>query len=739
MATGYSFRHSPTGNPLKIEFDASPVSPKGAVEYEWHFGHGDAETHHRPNVTHEFPAPGSYEVTLVIKRPDGEEEGFMEQVTVAPTFTASPTSGDAPLQVDFKVEQPDSNLSYEWDFGDGSDPAFGTETQQTFEKAGDFNVTLIAKANDGTSRSFPQPIKVTGGNIMPKRLPIIFTDMKSREERERKRLENRLFELTQAKEKAPGKKLPPKLEEEIKTIEKLLGLSNVVDPLFVGVRDTLMTICEEDWPDHPDKFQHVDGKLPSQQTDPPDDDLKHHEKILAGVFGILGRDSKTPKQTPYGAGQPVIDPRFKRDVSIAQGEYVASKPLFLKVLAELIRQGEQDDGYRVRADLWVAVVRKLKSDSVGADDDHLGLKIRFALAKVQGASDGAPMSAIDIDLPDLEEQADVEIVVDNLHAMQALYYAASLEELKVFQVVDKLVELFQHGYLPLGKGFAGDGLYKYWKESIDRLSEIERRNLYARCFGFPGGAAEEGSPNREFESLWMRFISAVSSFVRQFEVNNLITRSIPLPVSQEQVRKSGRDLAANLSLHGYGIAYFAATELQQQIKEVIALLSSDDIKLAYGARDMWQVVDQVATLELGGARNSIRYRTMANAGAIIVRWLAKNHRDLLAIGTNVIDPAAVRDFNLRPDGVKATVDPTDYDLANACEQWLAVNGIPDQEIEDFAQPIESPFVTSRPVQMPAAVQDALSSVGIPMGIGRGHGVPQMNRVGPNGHGNGYGN
>ena len=45
---------------------------------------------------------------------------------------------------------------------------------------------------------------------------------------------------------------------------------------------------------------------------------------------------------------------------------------------------------------------------------------------------------------------------------------------------------------------------------------------------------------------------------------------------------------------------------------------------AYGARDMWQVIDQVATLELGGARNSARYRTLATCGAIITTWLAKN-------------------------------------------------------------------------------------------------------------------
>jgi len=34
---------------------------------------------------------------------------------------------------------------------------------------------------------------------------------------------------------------------------------------------------------------------------------------------------------------------------------------------------------------------------------------------------------------------------------------------------------------------------------------------------------------------------------------------------------------------------------------------------AYGRRDMWQVVDQVSTSELGGARNTTRSRTQSHA------------------------------------------------------------------------------------------------------------------------------
>ena len=57
-----------------------------------------------------------------------------------------------------------------------------------------------------------------------------------------------------------------------------------------------------------------------------------------------------------------------------------------------------------------------------------------------------------ITLPDLENEADVEIVRENLLATGAIYSAYLLEEARVFQVVDRIAELFVQGLLPLGRG-----------------------------------------------------------------------------------------------------------------------------------------------------------------------------------------------------------------------------------------------------------------------------------------------
>lgn len=517
----------------------------------------------------------------------------------------------------------------------------------------------------------------------------------------------------------------------------------VVDPLFSGVWDLTATPIAQLEPGIRDtmfqitgNYVHdidVSGEFPSQQPSgpggavtpvstggggaaaapalaaPTPKDLTAPEKQLAAVFGLMENDSLT---------DPKVE-RFVPGVSTSLGEYTASQALFDGVLNVMLSLGQTTDSTgapvrQVRADQWASVTRTLRGQGVQANDPLLALKVQTALAGEVGGGDGTPPSSIDIDLPDLEAQSDIEIQSDNLRAMQAIYFAAQLEDLKVFQVVDKLVELFQNGMLPLGKGNAGNTLYDYWKQSIKRMTETERRNLYSRTFGFPGGDATAGSPNREFNDLWLRFVSAVSSFARQVTVENLLRTNIPIPVSQQQVKKAARDLGANLSLHGYGIGYFAATELQNQIREIISLLSDSDIKTAYGARDMWQVIDQVASLELGGAKNSIRYRTMATSGAIIIRWLAEHAAVLVSTDQIIVlDVNQLRNLNsMRARGVKPTVAPTDRDLVDACDQWLAVTGTAEKNIEEYAQPVEAPNLTSRPIYVPQVARDLLESVGI---------------------------
>jgi hypothetical protein len=487
------------------------------------------------------------------------------------------------------------------------------------------------------------------------------------------------------------------------------------------------------------------GLFGSQQITPPRDELGVHELEIAFVCGLLELDNRT-------------DPahqRFVRNIAEAQGEYRQSVELF-KAAYGLFKQrsvvsvqsqidtgslnasvigcinpdesianrltatdrqvpGGADKLFALSARTLAQIVRRLVADRVTANDTWLTSRLEGAFNLLTGSTEGAPPSALEIDLPDLEEDVDIEIVKENLNAVQAIYFSYQLEEMRMYQVVERIVELFRQGLLPLSRGRVGDYLYKYYQKAAERITESERRDLYFRCFGAPGGNPNGGEPNRDFNELWLRFVSAVSSFARQLTVDRLLRTNVPMSVSQEQVRKAGRDLGANLSRNGFGIAYFAATEMQRSILEFRDVLTDPDLRNVFGARDMWQVIEIVNANYLGGAKNTHRFRTQSRAGAIVIRWIA-NHVQRLS---NMSGPVLMVDQIVNPQlrsmnaDHKATVDPSDWDLVQACEQWLAVGGVQDASVEQYSQPIESPIGGSRPIGgMPQMARDALESAGI---------------------------
>jgi hypothetical protein len=477
------------------------------------------------------------------------------------------------------------------------------------------------------------------------------------------------------------------------------------------------------------------GRAAPYQPDP-------NIELFGEVYGLMETDQVTPPAVtavsvtpaggaPYGVITDLTDPNlapFTKAFYAAVGEAKAT-PDLLKIVFPILRNAGTDPNDpnpnpNIKAYELAQVIRLLVQRGINTNQPNQYVRlVNEALDTIQNVGQDQQPSSIVIDLPDLDAVDDATIQPTNIRGLQPVYFAAMFEQLKVFQVVDKLVELFQNGILPIKLGNAGNFLYKYWKDTPNRISEAERRNFYARAFGIPGGD-DAGMPNREFNDLWIRFVSAVSSYIRQNQLDNLLKANIPGAVTQQQVRKSGRDLAANLSLYGYGMTYFAATDLQKQLKDVIDLLSDPEIRQAYGARDPWQVIDQVAQLELGGAVNSTRYRTMATTGVIIMAWLAKRAKRLYDSSfEDILDLNVIRYPVPAASGKKPSVDPTDADLVNACQQWLAVTGTEENQVEQYAQPRLSPPMTSKPIQIPSVARDVLESAGVslPMGMGTGNG------------------
>ena len=580
----------------------------------------------------------------------------------------------------------------------------------------------------------------TAGNTMNR---ILLVDLGERELKERQKLRARrqVLETIIDTAETSGGPNPAQLDE-LTVIVKTLGNDIVADPFY---RKVAATYAQKSWDELADDddsdFVHKYGLIGTQRT--PQNFLDHlepGEREIVGICGLLQLDGVNDA-TRRG---------FVQKVSAAQGEYRECRALFdaafellstkypvtlkSQVQARLIdddiygcimpggdpaerkANNEKDPGpadkvFVLSGRNVAAVVRKLAADSVSANDPWLSSRIENTYEMQSGVVGGAPPSSMDIPLPDLEEATDGEIVRENLDAAQAIYFAYQLEEARMPQVVERIVELFRAGLLPLSYGKTGDYLYGYYKKASERITEGERRDLYMRAFGAPGGDPSINQPNREFNDLWWRFVSSVSSFGRQLTVDRMFRSQIPLSVSQEQVRKAARDLAASLSRNCYGIAYQFSKELKTLIIEYRDLLSDQEIRTSFGARDMWQVMDQVNANYLGGTRNSHRFRTQAKCGAIVIAWLARNHQRLTNRLGEVISTNALTNPQLRGSD-RPMEDPTDWDLLQACEQLIAVGGIGDQRVEDFSQPVESPTITSRPIDMPQIARDVLDSAGI---------------------------
>ncbi|RQS14932.1 hypothetical protein [Burkholderia sp. Bp8998] len=516
------------------------------------------------------------------------------------------------------------------------------------------------------------------------------------------------------------------------------GVAEVCDPLFVATRELLASKSLV----NPPLLSEINGQLVfgtldaggvngvngANGADPEPASIT----LVALVLGILAVDGATPPPVKVDGGRTVPDDdnvlmnAFTRQFFAAVGEANSYGALAQRTLALLCIEGDPDgrggEQPGVVTTEFARVMRGLQARKIQADEPQLRRRINEELNTVQNIGGEDAIADLGIDLPNLEDLEDANIVADNVRVMGPMIVAAMFDELKVFQVVDRIVEQFQHGTLPIGPGNAGKLLYRYWRETPNRISEQERKNFAAITLGVPGGDPNTAG-NREFNDLWIRFVSSVSSFVRQTEVDSLLRASVPNPINHQQVRKAARDLAGNLSLHGYGMAHYAAREIQSQVKFMIDLLQDPEIRGCYGAKDMWQVIDQVATYDLGGARTSSRYRTLATCGTIITAWLANNvDRVNKATGPLLsIDQIANPDVS---SNHKSTVDPTDYDLVNACELWLADTATTDTQIEQFSQPREAPQMTSKPVPIPAMAREMLDGVGdIGAGIGLGAGVP----------------
>jgi PKD repeat protein len=143
-----NFTADPTSGDAPLAVSFTDLSTGDPTSWNWNFGDGGASTDQNPTYTYE--ATGSYNVSLIVSDDDGKDTLIRNDyivvgdTVVAPTadFTASPTTGDAPLAVSFTDQSTGAPSSWDWDFGDGG--ASATQNPiHTYDDAGVYDVALI--------------------------------------------------------------------------------------------------------------------------------------------------------------------------------------------------------------------------------------------------------------------------------------------------------------------------------------------------------------------------------------------------------------------------------------------------------------------------------------------------------------------------------------------------------------------------------------------------------------------
>jgi PKD repeat protein len=143
--------------PLTVNFtDTSTAGTSPITSWLWDFGDGGSSTLQSPSHVY---AVGTYDVKLTVTTADGtDNENKVDFISVTPApvaptaaFSGTPTSGDAPLTVDFTdTSTPGTSAitSWQWDFGDG-ETSTEANPSHVYNDPGTYSVSLTVTTDVG--------------------------------------------------------------------------------------------------------------------------------------------------------------------------------------------------------------------------------------------------------------------------------------------------------------------------------------------------------------------------------------------------------------------------------------------------------------------------------------------------------------------------------------------------------------------------------------------------------------
>ena len=154
--------------PLTVQFDATGST--GPIDnYTWDFGDGTVGS--GATTQHVFET-GTYAVELLVEGPGGTDTSLVEITAVEPiqppqaAFESAPASGPAPLEIQFTNQSTGDQLTFSWNFGDGSPDVADRDPIHNFEDPGDYEVVLTVTGPGGSDEA-RQTITVTQPSAPP--------------------------------------------------------------------------------------------------------------------------------------------------------------------------------------------------------------------------------------------------------------------------------------------------------------------------------------------------------------------------------------------------------------------------------------------------------------------------------------------------------------------------------------------------------------------------------------------
>jgi hypothetical protein len=209
------------------------------------------------------------------------------------------------------------------------------------------------------------------------------------------------------------------------------------------------------------------------------------------------------------------------------------------------------------------------------------------------------------ELMPLSGWTDDEIRADDVRAAGVLYAAATLDELKLIELTERLNELNQQKMLNIGAGASSNALHVFWDAAYKRMPPKRRLAIYARVVGSPG-APDDVEPNAAFGGLLRDLVAAIAEG------------------PADEVGPAASELHENLAEHTDEASTKAAVELRATFAELAEVLSDVELRAAFpprAANDMWELIENVMR-DWGSDPSAVAdTRTLATSGAAVLRAL----------------------------------------------------------------------------------------------------------------------